>query len=565
MQTKRLNLVDTAWLNVETPNAPMQVGGLLTFKLPDDAPADFCERLVEHWRRFSVAHRPWNQRLRSGRLRSVVPEWELLDEIDVDYHFRHSALPSPGGEVELGTLTSRLHSHPIDFDYPPWECHLIEGLENRRFALYLKIHHSLIDGVAGMRLLARALDGTAETRGRPPFWAIEPKKRRRKPPEEYPPGLYRAAAQMVAGTRDQVTSLSGFASVVRDMLRAARSGKNAMALPFAAPSSVLNGRITAPRRYATQLYSLAELKGLAWNAGGTVNDIVLTICGTALRRYLIEIDALPKRSLTAGIPVSVRTADSDSGDDLGNAITFIISTLATDEPDTRKRFETIVASTRAAKASLQKLSASAITQYTIALMSPYILSLVSGMAGRTRPVFNVTVSNLPGPRKPLFINGAEMEAFYPTSLVTHGQALNITVHGYADTLGFGFIGCRDSLPSLQHIAVYAGEALDELRELFGPSPGTQSEPAASSGPAPAQAHAKTRAKARTRSGGKNQTNSKSKSAKSGRSTSRKTAQKTSQKTDGVDGRDDGPVDHGGRKKPASGQSSAASSRSQSED
>ncbi len=466
MQTKRLNLVDTAWLNVETPNAPMQVGGLLTFKLPDDAPADFCERLVEHWRRHSLAYRPWNQRLRSGRLRSVVPEWEVLDEIDVDYHFRHSALPSPGGEVELGTLTSRLHSHPIDFDYPPWECHLIEGLANRRFALYLKIHHSLIDGVAGMRLLARALDGTAETTGRPPFWAIEPKKRRRKPPEEHQPGLYRAAAQMVAGASEQVTSLSGFASVVRDMLRAARSGKNAMGLPFAAPSSVLNGRITAPRRYATQLYSLAELRGLARGAGGTVNDIVLTICGTALRRYLIEIDALPKKALTAGIPVSVRTADSD--DEHGNAITFIISTLATDEPDTRQRFETIAASTRAAKTSLEKLSASAVTQYTIALMSPYILSLVSGMAGRTRPVFNVTVSNLPGPRKPLYINGAEMEAFYPTSLVTHGQALNITVHGYADTLGFGFIGCRDSLPSLQHIAVYAGEALDELRQLYGP-------------------------------------------------------------------------------------------------
>ena len=513
MQTKRLNLVDTAWLNVETPNAPMQVGGLLTFKLPDDAPADFCERLVEHWRRYSTAFRPWNQRLRSGRLRSVVPEWELLDEIDVDYHFRHSALPSPGGEVELGTLTSRLHSHPIDFDYPPWECHLIEGLANRRFALYLKIHHSLIDGVAGMRLLARALDGTAETSGRPPFWAIEPKKRRRKPPEEHRPGLYRAAAQMVSDASEQVTSLSGFAGVVRDMLRAARSGNNAMGLPFAAPSSVLNGRITAPRRYATQLYSLAELRGLARGAGGTVNDIVLTICGTALRRYLIEIDALPKKSLTAGIPVSVRTADSNDEDELGNAITFIISTLATNEPDIRKRFETIAASTRAAKTSLEKLSASAITQYTIALMSPYILSLVSGMAGRTRPVFNVTVSNLPGPRKPLYINGAQMEAFYPTSLVTHGQALNITVHGYADTLGFGFIGCRDSLPSLQHIAVYAGEALDELRQLYGSKDETPA-PASKTSKGSAASTAAGKTSSRRTAGDKTQASTKSRATAS---------------------------------------------------
>ncbi len=167
------------------------------------------------------------------------------------------------------------------------------------------------------------------------------------------------------------------------------------------------------------------------------------------------------------------------------------STLATDEPDTRQRFETIAASARAAKTSLEKLSASAITQYTIALMSPYILSLVSGMAGRTRPVFNVTVSNLPGPRKPLYINGAEMEAFYPTSLVTHGQALNITVHGYADTLGFGFIGCRDSLPSLQHIAVYAGEALDELRQLYGPKDQTPAAAPHASGDSAARPAAET--------------------------------------------------------------------------
>lgn len=467
MKTKRLNLVDAAWLNVETANAPMQVGGLLTFQIPEGAPDDFCQQIVDQWRAHTQAQRPWNQRLRPGRFRSVAPEWELLDEIDVDYHFRHSALPAPGGELELGTLTSRLHSHPIDFERPPWECHLIEGLAGRRFAMYLKIHHSLLDGVAGMKLLARALATDPNETDRLPFWAIEPKKRTPRAPDQQRPGLYRAVAQLLADTRDQMVSMTGFARVVRDMLRAARSGHHSMGLPFAAPSSVLNGRIDATRRYATQLYSLSELKSLAEAAEVTVNDIVLAICGAALRRYLMGINALPDKPLTAGIPVSVRPADEDS-DEHGNAITFIIATLATHEPDARKRLDMIASSTRNAKASLEKLSASAITQYTVALMAPYILSLVSGMAGRTRPVFNVTVSNLPGPREALYINGAEMEAFYPTSLVTHGQALNITVHGYADTLGFGFIGCRDSLPSMQNLAVYAGEALAELKSIYQP-------------------------------------------------------------------------------------------------
>ncbi|RJS93322.1 wax ester/triacylglycerol synthase family O-acyltransferase [Salinisphaera sp. Q1T1-3] len=468
MQTKRLNLVDTAWLNVDTPNAPMQVGGLLTFQIPEDAPADFCQRLVDAWRGHSVAERPWNQRLRGGRWRNVAPEWELLDAIDIEYHFRHSALPAPGGELELGALTSRLHSHPLDLTRPPWECHIIEGLAGNRFALYLKVHHSLIDGVAGMRLLARALSTSVDEHDRPPFWAIPPKKSsRRSSPEAQRPGLYRAVSQLVGEATEQVTSLSGFARILRDMLRTARSGTNGMGLPFAAPSSVLNGRINAPRRYATQLYSLSEFKALAASAGVTINDLLLTVCGTALRRYLDEIGALPDRDLTAGIPVSVRPADGEEEDAAGNAITFIIANLATTEGDTAVRLKRIAESTRAAKHSLEKLSGAAITQYTVALMAPYILSLVSGMAGRTRPVFNVTVSNLPGPREDLYVEGARMEAFFPTSLVTHGQALNITIHGYADTLGFGFIGCRDSLPSLQHIAVYAGEAVEELRALYG--------------------------------------------------------------------------------------------------
>ena len=464
METKRLNLVDMAWLNVETENAPMQVGGLLTFQIPEGAPKDLPRRIVEHYHQFSKAYSPWNHRLRSGALRTVAPEWELLDEIDVEYHFRHSALPAPGGERELGELASRLHSHPLDFKRPPWEAHLIEGLEGNRFAVYIKLHHSLIDGVAGMRQLAKALTDDPNDTERPPFWALPPKKRRKRSPGETRPGLYRAVAELMGGAAEQVGSLPGFARVVRSMLKSARSETGTAGLPFSSASSILNTRIQSQRRYATQLYSLTEFRSLAENAGVTVNDIVLTICGGALRRYLREIGELPDKPLTAGIPVSIRPADDQEA---GNALTFIVANLGTDIESTAQRLEAVARSTRRAKTELGKLSAAAITQYTIALMAPYVLSLVTGMGGRTRPVFNVTVSNLPGPEGPLYIHGAEMEAFYPTSLVTHGQALNITVHGYADTLGFGFIGCRETLPSMQRLAVYAGETLDELRETYG--------------------------------------------------------------------------------------------------
>lgn len=499
METNRLNLLDAAWLSVETRRAPMHVGGLLVFQIPDDVDADFCQRIVDHYRSHSRAYKPWNQRLRNNPMKRLAPEWELLDEIDTEYHFSHSALPAPGGERELGILASRIHSHPLDFRRPPWECHLIEGLENNRFAVYLKVHHSVIDGVAGMKLLARAMAETADEHGRPPFWAIEPKKHRKKAPEEQPHGIMRALADLSAGARHQAASIPALAGIMRDMIKSARTGRDSLTAPFTAPMSRLNHRVDSRRRYATQLFSLAEFTQLAENADVTINDIILTICGGALRRYLREIGELPNKPLTAGLPVAVPPTDAD---EVGNALSFIIATLATDIADPRARLETIAASTRRAKSNLKKLSGAAITQYTFALMGPLILSLLTGMGGRTRPVFNVIISNLPGPKQDLYLEGARMEAFYPTSLVTHGLALNITIHGYADTLGFGFIGCGETLPSLQRLAVYTGEEADELRKLYGEAGSataqTAATPDASGTTGKTQARTRARARAGTR-------------------------------------------------------------------
>ena len=188
---------------------------------------------------------------------------------------------------------------------------------------------------------------------------------------------------------------------------------------------------------------------------------MLAICGGALRRFLKEDNQLPRRSLTAGIPVSVRPADDD---EQGNAISFMIATLGTDVADPIKRLNSICGSTKRAKEHLQGLPRSSITSYTMMLMGPYIAQLLSGLGGRTRPVFNITISNVPGPQETLYFRGAKMVANYPVSLVTHGQGLNITCHGYSDTLSFGFIACRDTVPSMQRIAVYTGEALEELEK-----------------------------------------------------------------------------------------------------
>jgi WS/DGAT/MGAT family acyltransferase len=230
----------------------------------------------------------------------------------------------------------------------------------------------------------------------------------------------------------------------------------------------LNHRIRGQRRFATQLYDFSRIKQLSKLAECTVNDVILALCSGALRTFLKELGALPGQPLTAGIPVSLRAADDQGA---GSAVSFILADLATNIADPRRRLAAITTSTQRAKAVLQGLQRDAIEKFSIALMTPYSLQMASGLEGRTRPVFNLTISNVPGPTEPLYFRGARLEAMYPVSAVTHGQALNITCYSYAGTLTLGFSGCRDTLPHMQRLAVYTGEALEELEAAFLPRTG----------------------------------------------------------------------------------------------
>lgn len=468
MTTKSLNPLDASWLLVESRETPMHVGGLAIFQLPDDAPEDFFLDLMAEFRGTNSFAAPWNQKLRQMSIKGLMPTWESTDEVDLEHHVRHAALPQPGGERELGQLIARLHSQPLDLTRPPWEFSLIEGLEHRRFAFYTKMHHSLIDGISGMKMLVRSMStDRVESRRLPAFWSIGASskakgKLKRKLSKSTPaaaPTTAHAVAEAWGLIREQVTSVPGVVRAFGSMLGGIAGKKDKMMVPFDTPSSIFNGRIKGQRRFATQIYAIERLRNLAHAAGATLNDVVLAICGGALRRFLLELDALPEKPLTTGIPVSVRPKDDEG---TGNAITFIIATLATDVDDPLERLHAITASTRLAKNHVQSLPRQAMTQYTMVLMAPYIMGLVTGVGGRMRPMFNITISNVPGPEDEMYFRGAKMEATYPVSLVSHGQALNITCQSYGGKLAFGFTGCRDTLPHMQRIATYTGEALAEL-------------------------------------------------------------------------------------------------------
>jgi len=444
-----LKPLDAAWLYVESRDTPMHVANLQIFTPPKNAGPHFLRDLVARIKTTRSLAPPWNLRLRPSLLRNVLPTWETDHDVDLDYHVRHSALPHPGGERELGILVSRLHSHELDFSRPLWECHVIEGLERGRFAFYTKMHHALVDGVGGMRMIQRAMSSSPRDTDFEPPWSIA-----HAPPER--PAA--AASRPLDALRDQLAALPEAGRALTEIWRSRGQGA-VLEAPFAGPKSILNERVTAQRRFATQQYPLARLKTLAKDADATLNDIVLSISATALRRFLKELNALPRQPLTAGLPVSVRPKDDAA---VGTAISFIFANLATDRADPVRRLRAIQASTRSAKAHLQSLPKAALTSYTSLLMGPFIGSLLFGLGGVGRPMFNVTISNVPGPDQPMYLGGARLEAMYPVSVLTHGQALNITCISYAGSLNFGFTGCRDTLPHMQRLSVYTGEALDEL-------------------------------------------------------------------------------------------------------
>jgi diacylglycerol O-acyltransferase len=491
--SKPLNLLDLSFVFMETRQTPMHVAGLQTFLPPPDAPRDFPRQVYEYLRSFPVTAAPFNYVLRGPLSGRLVPMFEEAEDISLDYHLRHSALPYPGGERELGMLVSRLHSNPMDFDRPLWEVHLIEGLHGGRFALYAKLHHSLADGISGMGLLN--FSESPEDSRTPPVWAVEKPRGARR--FAAAPGALGAVAYLSGALRNQARALP---ELLRGLFGSAQAAIGLKSDPeFAslaeAPRTMFNVAVTPQRRVATQATTLARLRAIGEAAGGSVNDVLLAACSAALRRFLQEADALPEHSLIASIPVALPRDTTQPGGG-GNAISFANVKLATDIEDVRARFEAIRRSSSAGREHLKQMSPAALMTYTVLTNSPQMLTRLPAIGTRMPPFFNVIISNVPGPRGKLYFLGAEMEAYYPFSALSHGQALNITVLSYAGSLFFGYTGCADRVPHLQRLAVYTGEALDELERVFcrpGPAPAKR-KPARAKSPGKPRRKAAKRAK-----------------------------------------------------------------------
>lgn len=448
---RRLSALDIAFLQMETPEAPSHVGGLQIFQIPAGYKGAFVADLKARLEAIPAGE-PFNLRLGSKGLPFAFPAWVTDKNFDIDFHLRHSALPQPGHMDELMKLVSRLHARLLDRTRPLWEMYLIEGLEGNRFGIYTKIHHALVDGVSGMRLmdnsLARSADG-ADTRA---LWSADEIKKRE-----------RLKLSMAEGA---LKTAKGLLAPVRSLPQAAKAlflpGDTEAAIAFKTSKTVFNGHITASRRFAIQTLPLAETKAIGAALGHTVNDMFLAICATALRRYLAEKGQTPEHSLTATVPVSLQLPGSTQQ---GNQISYIGVNLCTDIEDPLERMEAIGRSAAAAKRDMSTLkrptvqTLAVVAQGTAALINHFHLSSV------LKPPANLVLSNVPGPRTALYLMGAEMVGSYPMSILMDGQALNITLCSHGNQLDFGILGCRNAMPDIELLAQYVRDAFEELRTI----------------------------------------------------------------------------------------------------
>lgn len=445
MTYKRLSPMDAAFVQLESPAAPMHVAGLMVFEKPGKGSGQFVKNLVDDWRKETRICPPWNQKLRSPSRWQLAPGLEETFDPDLEYHVRHVSLPEPGGERELGQMVARLHSQPMDMRKLLWECFFIDGLAENRFAIFMKFHHAMVDGISASNLLMRGLSESANDRRMPPFW-VHP-----APEKPFQTTAVRIpSAQAVLGTAGKIARLFSR----DDRLTTLRS----------APRTSINRQISAQRRFATQAFELDRLKRVARHAEVTLNDVVVALVGGTLRRYLQEKTALPGDSLTAAIPVSLRAEGDQS---VGNSVGMIYGMIGTNVADPLLRLKKVHNSLVLAKEQILGLEPEMRVPYSILSMAPSIAAMMTGAARHLPPMFNTVVSNVPGGNKDRYLRGARLLHLYPANIVFPGMAVSFTCYSHAGFLNVGIIACRDTLPHMQKLATGLEDSLRELEEALG--------------------------------------------------------------------------------------------------
>ncbi|WP_043824705.1 WS/DGAT/MGAT family O-acyltransferase [Rhodococcus opacus] len=463
---------DSLFLLGESREHPMHVGGLAVFTPAEGSSAADVRAMFDAALVGDRVAAPFRKRARRSVTSLGQWGWDTLrdDEVDLEHHVRRDALPQPGGMAELMTLVSRLHGTLLDRSRPLWEMHLIEGLADGRYAVYTKIHHALADGASAMRLLRDSMSEDPHRRNMPTPW--QPRNPLSAVPDAgvaVTPGPGSALPAMAwDAARSAAGEVAGLLPAALGTVDRALHGKGG-ALSLTAPHTLFNVPISGARHVAARSFPIERIRLLAKHADATINDIVLTMCAGTLRAYLHTRDALPDNPLIAMVPVSLRAPETGTGDRApgGNRVGVLMCNLATHLPDPAHRLETVRNCMNEGKAALQAMSPAQVLAMSALGAAPLGVEMFLGRRGPLRPPFNVVISNVAGPRTPLYWNGARLESLYPLSIPTTGQALNITCTSSDDQIVFGLTGCRRTVPDLHPMLDQLDAELDLLETAVG--------------------------------------------------------------------------------------------------
>lgn len=451
-----LTAVDQLFLLLESRKQPMHVGGLFLFELPADtqgADSDFVYQLVQQMQTSKVPPSfPFNQVLER------LLFWKQDEDFDVEHHFRHVALPRPARVRELLMYVSKEHGRLLDRAMPLWECHVIEGIQPEtenspeRFALYFKIHHSLVDGIAAMRLVQKSLSQSPTEPMTLPVWSLMA-RHRNQVDALIPAG--RSATRII---KEQLSTIKPVFTELMDNFK--HHGKDDYVGTFDAPMSILNQRISASRRIAAQSYDMQRFNDIADKLDVSMNDVILAVCSGAIRRYLLKLDALPNKPLIAFVPMSLRSDDSATG----NQISFVLANLGTHLDNPVRRLQLIHGSMNSGKRRFRRMNQAQVINYSAIAYAWEGINLLTGLFPK-KQAFNLIISNVPGAKKPLYWNGAPLKALYPASIILDGQAMNITLASYLDKVEFCITACSKLLPHVQDMLCLIEEEIDVLENI----------------------------------------------------------------------------------------------------
>ena len=486
---KQLSGLDASFLYMETSTSFGHVSVLGVYRRPDDPDYDPFEALKAQLESRLHLLDPFRRRLVEVPLGLDHPYWINDPDFDIDFHLRHIAIPPPGDNEQLAVQVARIIGRPMDRSRPLWEVYVMEGLEGGDFAVLQKTHHATIDGASGVEMLTMLLDSD------PAGDDVEPDDGSWQP-EPVPSDLdllNRTALSFVRrpgrAARVQLQFAQQMAEITRNkgLSRMIRQARRQLPAPLggsrrepregepqlprtAAPRTPFNKSITPHRRLAIRTVALSDIKALKDAFDATVNDVVMAVCAGALRRYLQHHDALPAEPLQAMIPVSIRTGNET--DKWTNRVSGLVAALPTHVADPAERVKIVHDEMVEAKAQFEMVPAESLidmSQFSSPAVAVQAARLASSMriADRTSPPVNVVISNVPGPRQPLYLAGSRLVHYYPVSMIAEGMGLNITVHSYMDTLDIGLVSCRELVPDLEYLVDLHVEEVDALFEAAG--------------------------------------------------------------------------------------------------